>query len=391
MNGKPNMLTCKRNKFTLPPSLTYLNCAYMAPLLKSAEKAGIRGLRAKRNPSRINTEDFFSDSEALRKAFAQLINAPDPKRIVIIPSVSYGMANAAHNIRLQKGENIVVADQQFPSNYYPWKRLCDEAGAEMKVISPPDTHTDRGKKWNERILESITSATRVVAIAPVHWADGTRFDLAAIRRRSREVGALLIVDGTQAVGAMPFDIGQIQPDALVCAGYKWLLGPYSIGLAWYGPYFDNGTPIEENWINRLHSEDFTNLVNYQNEYQPGALRYEVGEHSNFILVPMLLKAVQQLNNWKPERIQAYCREITSKPLGVLKEKGFWIEDEGWRGAHLFGIRLPAGTDLEKVKAHLLRHKIYVSYRGNAIRVSPNVYNTELDMNRLVRELVKAVR
>ncbi|MEM0354674.1 MAG: aminotransferase, partial [Thermoplasmata archaeon] len=122
--------------------------------------------------------------------------------------------------------------------------------------------------------------------------------------------------------------------------------------------------------------------------QPGALRYEVGEHSNFILVPMLLKAVQQLNNWKPERIEAYCREITREPLSILREKGFWIEDEAWRGAHLFGIRLPAGADMEKVKAHLLRHKIYVSCRGNAIRVSPNVYNTELEMRRMVRELVK---
>lgn len=383
------MLTCKRNKFTLPPSVTYLNCAYMAPLLKSVEKAGIRGLRAKRNPALITTEDFFSESEALREAFAQLIHAPEPNRIVIIPSVSYGMANVARNIRIGKNENIVVADQQFPSNYYPWKRLCDEAGAEVKVVSPPDTFSGRGQQWNERILESITPATRVVAIAPVHWADGTRFDLMAIRERTRQTGALLIIDGTQAVGAMPFDIQVLQPDALVCAGYKWLMGPYGIGLAWYGPYFDNGTPIEENWINRLRSEDFANLVHYQSDYQPGALRYEVGEHSNFILVPMLLQAVKQLNNWKPERIEAYCREITREPLKILKEKGLWIEEEEWRGAHLFGIRLPHGIDMERVKVHLLRHKIYVSYRGNAIRVSPNVYNTELDMRRLVREIKKS--
>lgn len=385
------MLTCKRNKFTLPPSITYLNCAYMSPLLKSAEKAGIRGLRAKRNPALISNEDFFSDSNELRKAFAQLIHAPDPLRVVIIPSVSYGMATVARNIRLRKGENVVVADQQFPSNFYPWKRLCDDYEAEVKVISPPDTMIDRGKKWNERILESITIGTRVVAIAPLHWADGTRFDLMAIRKRSEEVGALLIVDGTQGVGAMPFDVQSIRPDALICAGYKWLLGPYGIGLAWYGKYFDEGVPIEENWINRLHSEDFTNLVNYQSQYQPGALRYEVGEHSNFILVPMLLKGIQQLNNWKPERIEAYCRQITQEPLNMLKEKGFWIEDEAWRGAHLFGIRLPSGSDLEKIKAHLLRHKIFVSYRGNAIRVSPGIYNTASDVKRLMRELLKTVK
>ncbi|HBX65139.1 MAG TPA: aminotransferase, partial [Balneolaceae bacterium] len=92
-------------------------------------------------------------------------------------------------------------------------------------------------------------------------------------------------------------------DALICAGYKWLMGPYSIGLAYYGPALDDGNPVEENWINRYESENFANLVNYNDEYQPGALRYEVGEHSNFILVPMMLKAVQQLNQWGVENIQ----------------------------------------------------------------------------------------
>lgn len=385
------MLTCKRNKFTLPPSITYLNCAYMSPLLKSVEKAGIRGLRIKRNPARITVEDFFSDSEALRKAFAQLIHAADPSRIVIVPSVSYGMANVALNIRLQKGENMVVAEGQFPSNVYPWKRLCDTHGAELKIVSPPENIFHRGQGWNERILEQITSSTRAVAIAPVHWADGTRFDLEAIRQRTRETGSLLIVDGTQAVGAMPFDVSRLQPDALICAGYKWLLGPYGIGLAYYGPHFDDGIPVEENWINRENSHDFANLVEYEPTYRPGALRYEVGEHSNFILVPMLLKAVQQLINWGPERIEAYCRHISRDAIRSLQERGFWIEEEAWRGAHLWGIKPPEGTDLNRVKEHLLQHRIYVSYRGQFIRISPYVYNTEKDMARLARELIKSVK
>ncbi len=385
------MLACKRNKFTLPPSVTYLNCAYMSPLLKVVEKAGIRGLLAKRNPALIAVDDFFADSQTLREAFAALIHASDPSRIAIIPSVSYGMANVTRNIRLKRGEQVVVAARQFPSNYYPWHRLCHETGAELVIVSPPETLTHRGRLWNERLLDSITPSTRVVALAPVHWADGTRFDLATLRQRTHEVGALLILDGTQAIGAMPFDVQQLQPDALICAGYKWLLGPYGIGLAYYGEYFDNGMPVEENWINRLFSEDFTNLVNYQNEYRPGALRYEVGEHSNFILVPMLLRAVQQLNNWNPVRIEAYNQHLIRGPLEKLKELGFWVEDEPWRSAHLFGVGVPAGINMEKLKAHLLKHKIYVSYRGDFIRVSVNVYNHQADLNRLVKELKKSMK
>jgi selenocysteine lyase/cysteine desulfurase len=384
------MLISKRAKFTLPPKVSYLNCAYMSPLLKSVEKAGVRALRKKRNPAQITADDFFSDSGELRKEYARLIHAPDPGRIVIIPSVSYGMANVVKNLPIQAGEHIVVASEQFPSNYYPWKSLCDEKGAKVKIITPPDEHTDRGKRWNARILESINPQTKAVAIGNVHWADGTLFDLVKIRERTREVGALLIVDGTQSVGAMPFDVQKIQPDALVCAGYKWLLGPYSIGLAWYGEYFDNGRPVEENWINRQDSENFAALVNYKDTYQPGALRYEVGEHSNFILVPMLLNAIQQINNWGPERIQEYCRNISTEAIGQLREKGFVIEDEGWRGAHLFGIRLPQHADVERIKSSLLKYKVYVSFRGNAIRVSCNVFNTPNDLQKLVRALGQAI-
>ena len=104
----------------------------------------------------------------------------------------------------------------------------------------------------------------------IHWADGTLFDLKAIRQRTRDVGALLIIDGTQSIGALPFDIQEIQPDALICAGYKWLMGPYSLGLAYLGEFFDEGIPIEENWKNRHNSHHFARLVNYEDKYQPHA-------------------------------------------------------------------------------------------------------------------------
>lgn len=384
------MLTPKRSQFTIPPSVTYLNCAYMSPLLKVAEKAGIKGLRSKRNPVDIPPQAFFADTELLRPEYAKLIHVKDAKRIVTIPSISYGMATVAKNLGIKKDQHIIVAHEQFPSNYYPWQSLCEETGASINAVAPPEDSDNRGKRWNEKILDAINVNTRAVAIGNVHWADGTRFDLQAIRKRTKDVGALLIIDGSQSVGALPFDVSKINPDALVCAGYKWLMGPYSIGLAYYGEYFDNGKPIEENWMNRLHAEDFSSLVKYQANYQPGSLRFEVGEHSNFIAVPMLLKSIEQLNKWGVERIQEYCKTISASCVARLKEKGFIIEDEAYRGSHLFGVRLPKEMDLEKVKASLLKHKIYVSVRGNSIRVSPNVYNTEKDLQKLTKVLLSAV-
>ncbi|MDZ7807866.1 MAG: aminotransferase class V-fold PLP-dependent enzyme [Gracilimonas sp.] len=260
--------------------------------MRRVEKAGYSGVERKRNPFQITPEEFFGETDTLREEYAKLINAKDPKRIVTIPSVSYGMANVAKNLPLSKGDNIIVVGEQFPSNVYPWRKAAEENKADIITITPPKTKEDRGKKWNQQILDAIDSKTKLVAVANVHWADGTLFDLKKIRKKTNEVGAWLAIDGTQSVGALPFDVSEIKPDALICAGYKWLMGPYSIGLAYYGPALDNGNPIEENWINRYESEDFSNLVNYNDQYQPGALRYEVGEHSNFILIPMMLAGCQ---------------------------------------------------------------------------------------------------
>ena len=375
-------LKLQRSLFSIPARDIYLNCAYMSPLMRSVEKAGVAGITRKRNPMTISAEDFFTESNLLRSEFARLIGAKNPKQIALIPSVSYGMATIASNVALSRGNKIIVAGEQFPSNYYAWQRLCQQAGAKLEAIAAPTELQARAQRWNEKILEAIDKKTRVVALGHVHWADGTRFRLENIRARTREVGALLIIDGTQSVGALPFDIEKIQPDALVCAGYKWLMGPYSTGLAYYGEAFEAGTPIEENWISRLNSENFSQLVNYQSQYQPGALRYDAGERSNFILVPMMLAALRQINRWTPEKIQEYTKRISAKAIEQLREAGHWVEDESGRGHHLFGIRLRSGMALDAVRTNLVRARMSVSFRGDCIRVSPHVYNRSSELLKL---------
>lgn len=375
-------LKSQKEKFSLPAGVTYLNCAYMSPLLKSVEKAGMEGIRSKRNPFAISSEDFFTGCVRLREEFAKLISAP-AERIAIIASASYGISTVARNVKISRGESIVVTADQFPSNYYPWRRLADETGATLTAIAAPENAKDRGKIWNERILDAIKPGVKLVAMGHVHWTDGTRFDLEAIRRRTRDINALLVIDGTQSVGALPFDVRRIQPDALVCGGYKWMMGPYGIGLAYFGDRFDQGIPLEENWINRKNSEDFTALVSYASSYQPGALRYEVGEHSNFILVPMMTAALKQINQWQPGRIQEYCNRISSKAIAHMQEMGCWIEDAAYRGNHLFGLRFPGGKDIDRLKAAMRRKKIAVSFRGNSMRVAPHLYNDSRDFNKLI--------
>ncbi len=376
------MLTCQKSLFQLPDTVSYLNCAYLSPQLRSVETVGIEALRKKNLPFKMQVSDFFEPVTRAKSLFAQLINTAEPERIALIPSVSYGIATVANNINLKPGENIVLVEDQFPSNVYSWQRLAAEDDAEIKIVKQPAA-LHRTPAWNEAILDAINERTRLVALGNVHWADGTWFDLMAIRQKTKKVGALLVIDGTQSVGALPIDVTTLQPDALICAGYKWLLGPYSTGLAYYGSAFDNGVPIEENWINRLHSEDFKNLVNYQPEYQPGAGRYAVGEQSNFNLLPMLNAAMEQLIAWGIDNIQQYTKSISARSLQALQELGCQVENAEHRCGHLFGIRLDETSfDFQLLNEALTQKQVFVSFRGSAIRVSPHVYNDESDFEKL---------
>ena len=380
-----SIVTSQRHLFSLPDDLHYLNCAYMSPTPKRVAEAGVSGIALKTVPSRIESQDFFTNSDRVRELFARLVNVADPQRVAIVPAASYGIAVVAKNTPLARGQNIVVAHEQFPSNVYAWREASWRQGIELRTVMPPDG-IPRAAEWNARLLDAIDRNTAIVASAPVHWADGTRFDLDAIGARARECGAAFIVDGTQAVGAMPFDVQRVQPDALICASYKWLLGPYSIGVAYFGPRYDDGVPLEDGSFGRVGSEDFRRLVEYQDQYRPGAVRYDVGERSNFILVPMLIAALEQVLSWNLDEVQAYCRSLTHDLFEGMAQIGFIVEDPAWRAAHLFGLHAPPHVDIATIAARLREQRVSVSLRGSAIRVSPHVYNDVADIAALTEVL-----
>jgi selenocysteine lyase/cysteine desulfurase len=379
-------MDCQKHLFSLPENHHYLNCSYLSPLLKKVETAGIKGIQSKRRPWNTTPEDFFRDSNKLRSLFSALVNADQPDDIAIIPAVSYGLAVAAKNIDPQKGSKIIIAGEQFPSNVYVWKQFCKGHDCKLEIIDPPDDFNNRGKNWNQRILEAIDSKTLLVALGNVHWTDGTLFDLKKIGKKVRRADGYLVIDGTQSVGAFPFDVQEVKPDALICTGYKWLMGPYSMTMGYFRPRMQNGIPLEEGWIVRKNSEDFSGLINYENEYQPGARRFDMGGRSNFILVPMMIEALKQILEWGPSNIQKYCNNLTSELVQTLPEYGYRIENSNWRGEHMFGIRLPREIPIKSLQQKLDEQNIHVSVRGSAVRISPNVYNDETDISILLKTL-----
>jgi selenocysteine lyase/cysteine desulfurase len=348
----------------------------MSPLLTAAENAGIEGIRKKRNPFRLVPDDFFNDAEIIRKYFSEIINC-EASQVAIIPSASYGLSSAIKNIS-SPGKYAVTVSDEFPSGYYTLQNWCIKNKKELKIISPPDGFV-KGKEWNERLISSIDKDTAVVMMSSVHWTDGTLFDLKTIGKKCKESGAYFIVDGTQSVGAMRMDVSEFNIDALICAAYKWLLGPYSIGLAYYGERFNDGEPVEYSWMTRSNAKDFSNLTAYVNSYNANAARYNSGEFSNFIMIPMIIESLKQIIQWGVENINSHCGQRLNLLISFLKQKGFGIEDDEYRSRHFSGFHFPKHFKAEQIIAKLQEEKVFVSLRKSSIRVSPHVYNDDEDV------------
>jgi selenocysteine lyase/cysteine desulfurase len=143
-------------------------------------------------------------------------------------------------------------------------------------------------------------------------------------------------------------------------------------------------------MNRSNADDFTSLSRYVDDYKPGAGRYNMGEFTNFIHLPMVDRALQQLETWDIDAVQEYNGELIRPLLQFLSEAGYWIEDEEYRANHLFGILLPANIDKQQLLKELRFNHVFVSLRGDSVRVSPHVYNDERDIQALI-DVLKKIR
>ncbi|MBM0106926.1 aminotransferase class V-fold PLP-dependent enzyme [Steroidobacter sp. S1-65] len=375
----------QRAAFEIPDHITYLNCASLCPRLKAVTAAGQASLVRMGTPWKVDNSDWFGGSEQLRSAFGRIINAP-ASSIALVPAVSYGIAVAALNVPVKDGDNIVVVDQEYPSNFYSWRRLARQRGAELRVVLPPP-----GGTITDAIISLIDRRTAVVATQNCHWTDGTFVDLRRVGAAARANDAALVVDASQSLGAYPFDVQEIQPDFLVTVGYKWLLGPYALGYMYVAErWHSQGVPLEESWLHREGSESFVGLVSYTEAYKAGAARFSQGEAAQLYLSAMALAALEQIQQWTPSRIQQQLGEWTTELAARAKPLGLTCVDASNRMGHLIGLRAKNGLP-ENLVTQLADRDIYVAARGSSIRVAPHLHSTASDMDRLVTALGEILR
>ena len=368
-----------RGLFDIPADIAYLNCGYMSPLSVRVLKAGANAVDRKGRPWQITPADFFESVETPRGLFAGLLGARADD-IAVIPSASYGMAIAALNIPVRPGQRVLLLDEEFPSTFYAWQERARAIGAEL-VRLPRPVDDD----WTRVVLEAVDQRTAVAALPNCHWTDGGLLDLARIRDALDAVGAALVLDVTQSLGALPLDLARVRPDFLVVAGYKWLLGPYSTGFLYVAPRWQQGRPLEYSWMSREGSEDFSRLVQYHDGFRPGARRYDMGEPSNFALMPMVSEALRQIEAWTIPFIQRELADYCGAMVAAVEPLGFRAVAPHRRAGHYLGLRHPDGIP-PGLGGRLGAEGIFVSVRGPSLRITPHLYNDAADRERLVEAL-----
>lgn len=364
--------------FDIPAGVTYLNCAAQSPALRASAAAGERGVRRKFHPWSTERGNLDLELQQARDLFARLIGA-DGDDIAHMTATSYGAAIAAANLRLSPGQDIVVLALQFPSNYYVWQRLAARDGGNLKIIAWPEDGD-----WTAAILAGLDSNVGLVALPPCHWTDGALIDLTAIADRVHDIGAAFFIDATQSVGAQPMDIQRLNPDYMAVSGYKWLLCPDSVGFLYVAPRRQDGLPIEDNHATRIAETPMETGDGYGQQYLAGAARFDQGAANSMIHLPMAVTALEQINAWTPAAIAAAMTPLTDRIAELAAVRGWQVPEKHRRSSHFTGIwidNVPAGLD------HRLRARdVHISLRGGTLRVSPYLFNTLDDIDRLFHAL-----
>ena len=373
-----NKISCQRNLFNIPDEIVYLNTAYISPLSLKVEKAIKKGCKLETEPWKIDPEfHFFYQIKETKIIFSNLFNI-SYKNVSLIPSASYGISTAANNIKLTKTKNkILILKDQFPSNVYPWMELSKKQEGVLEIIDDLNETT-----LTEEIINKISEEVAVVAIPNIRWTDGYIIDLKKVSNTCKKFDVNLILDLTQSAGAMQIDLKEINPEFAIIANYKWMLGPYSTGFLYISDKFIDGVPLEETWIGRKNSQDFSKLTDYQSLYNSDSIRFDMGQRANFSLLPGVKAALEQLHDWSIKKIENTLYQNNLIICKGLSELGFEILSEKNRAPHFISARLP-GYDGNSLINNLKKNKIFISERAGFLRITPHLWNNEEDFFKLI--------
>jgi selenocysteine lyase/cysteine desulfurase len=370
------------DRFAAAEGHAYLNAASKGPLPLAAVRAGREALAIQERPWRLAPGADAGVLAEVRALAARLLGARD-ESVAVVTGAGQVVNDVARGLELGEGDEILLAKHEFPANDLPWRWLA-RRGVRVRVAEAdhPTGAVSAGKLASE-----IGPRTRVVAFSHVSYLHGGRIDPGPVAEAARRAGAVTVLDGSQAAGALPFDFGASGIDVYAASGYKFLLGPYGCGLGLFSPaVLDRLAVTDVNWQSVVGADDYdhppTEVV-----LKPGAQRYDAHEPASPANLKPLAESLRLLLEATPAVVQAHARALGDRLLATLPE-GLEVASPLDPGARSHILCLRAGTPAQTavVFERLRAAKVETSLRGGRIRVSPHLYNAPPDVDRLLEAL-----
>lgn len=372
-------------EFPWTAATTYLNNASIGPIPERTRLA-LEAFNAKRTaPHLLPDRDRFAEVRAVREHAARLIGGT-PEEIALMPNTSVGINVAARALPLARGDVVLVSDREFPANVYPWLALEDEGVA--TELAPV---TARGWPDEDHIVERLADPrVRVLAVSYVQFSNGYAADLDRLSAACRASDTYLVVDGIQALGALPIDVRRTPVDVLATGGQKWLLAPWGSGFVYVRrELIARMEPAYVGWMSFEGTDDFTNLVNYSDTLLGDARRFEVGTltFQDQLGLRVSLGLLLELG---VEPIARYTRALAEPLLDWCDANEVRVTSPR-EAPHRSSIVCIAPPDAGEVYRHLKRAGVVCALREGSIRLSPHCYNTDDEIARVIEVLDAAGR
>lgn len=368
-----------RSLFPALEHYTYLNSAAVSPLPRTAVEAVTAQLNDVSNNGSAHYLDWIATKNRARALVASMLNVREDQ-IAFTRNTSDGFAAVAGGIDWAEGDNIVSFEGEFPANFYPWRRIRDKYGVELRLCPERE-----GRIATDELISLIDANTRVVTISSVQFASGFSADLERIGEASRSVDALFAVDIIQGFGARGYDLSGLQVDIASGASHKWLCAPEGCGILFLSDKArDRVDPILTGWISVETPWDFEDR---EQHWKANALVYESGTGASSLFYG-LEQSLKLLSETGLERIDGYLLDLTDRLCEMLGGKDYDIISSRKQGekSAIVCVKHRDGIHCSDIAAQLQKANIIVSPRNDRLRIAPHFYNNVEDIERLVAEL-----
>jgi selenocysteine lyase/cysteine desulfurase len=382
------MLASQRELFEMPRHVCYLNAASYSPLPLRTLEAGRAAVARKGTPWTLDAGFAHAQYERTRAAAARLINA-DAADVALTPSVSYGVATAAKILPIPRGSRVIVLENDHSSPVLEWRARATAQGFTLETVSQPDDGD-----WTSAVLAIIdrpgAPPVGLASISSVHWSDGGLIDVDAVRIALKRQSALFLIDATQSVGVLAMDVRRLDPDFVLFPTYKWLLGPYGRAFMYIAKRHQGGIPLEQTAYGRrdVRAENAVYFADLR--YVSDARRFDMGERDHFVSMEMAAIGMEMVAEWGASAIAQRLSMLTDHIAQELRGLALHIPDRSLRAPHLLCLAFKGGMPAGLIEG-LASEGIFVAPRLGRIRVSPHVYNDEIDVDRFVAALTRRLK